>query len=116
MVIDQIEKAKKSCEKYGFQYHESVNGLFIRTVSLAGWYILITDDKPKLLHENYRHIYRYGKGALESYHEHPDVEEDTADGMVEYIRAHDLAMMRVRNNKKKKYLDDRKKEQMRKAN
>lgn len=96
---EQISKVKAACEKYGFNCHESINGVFIRTVSLAGWYILLTGDKPKLLHENYRHVHKYGKGIMEGYHEHPDVREDTADGMVEYIRAHDIAMMKKKKEK-----------------
>ena len=53
----------------------------------------MTDNKPKLFHENYRHIDRYGNKIMEKYHEHTDIEEDTARGMVDYIMIHDKAMM-----------------------
>lgn len=88
-----LDKVKEACDKYGFSYHESINGIFIRTVSLAGWFILI-NDKPKLFHENYRHKNKYGNGVMEGYHEHNDMREDTAEGMVDYIMAHDKAMLR----------------------
>lgn len=91
-------KVRAKCKKYGFSCHESVNGIFIRTWSMAGWYILLTDEKPRLLHENYRHINRYGNGIMEGYHEHYNVVEDTPDGMVEYIRAHDIALMRKKSS------------------
>lgn len=97
-MIDSIEKVVKACERYGFSYHETINGIFIRTQSLAGWLILLTGDKPILLHENYRHRNKYGNGVMEGYHEHKNVRETTAEGMVEYIIAHDKAMMKNKEN------------------
>lgn len=88
----ELEPVKKACEKYGFSCHESINGVFIRTKSLAGWFILLTEGKPRLMHENYRHRQKYGNGIMEGYHEHTEVREDTPAGMVEYIMAHDKAM------------------------
>lgn len=93
---EELEKVGKACEKYGFSYHESVNGVFIRTKDLAGWFIILTEGKPRLLHENYRHRQKYGNGIMEGYHEHTDIRENTAAGMVDYIMAHDRAMARKR--------------------
>lgn len=91
---NNLAKVVRACNKYGFSYHESINGIFIRTVSIAGWFIMLTSDKPKLFHENYRHRNKYGNRMMEGYHEHTDIREDTAEGMVDYIMAHDKAMMR----------------------
>lgn len=91
---EDLVKVKNACDRYGFSYHESINGIFIRTVSIAGWFIMLTGEKPKLLHENYRHRNKYGNGVMEGYHQHTDIREDTAEGMVDYIRAHDKAMLK----------------------
>lgn len=100
---EEKEGVKRACKKYGFSYHESINGIFIRTVSLAGWFILLTESKPRLFHENYRHRNKYGNGLMEEYHEHTDIREKTAEGMVNYILAHDKSMMK----KKKKNIFDK---------
>ena len=90
---EDLRRAMKACDKYGFTYHESINGIFVRTSSMAGWFILMEGNKPKLLHENYRHCHKYGQGVLERYHEHT-VREETAEGMVDYIMIHDKVMMK----------------------
>ena len=94
-IDEEMEKVIKKCERYGFNYHESINGIFIRTVSIAGWFILLT-DKPRLFHENYRHRNKYGNGVMEGYHEHTNIRETTAEGMVDYIVAHDKLQMRTK--------------------
>lgn len=96
---EEMDRVIKKCKKYNFTYHESINGVFIRTVSLAGWFILLTDTKPRLFHENYRHKQKYGNGVMEGYHEHTNVRETTADGMIDYIVAHDKVQMRKKNQK-----------------
>lgn len=91
-----MAKVIRECRKYGFTYHESVNGIFIRTHELAGWYISFegNDNPPRLYHENYRHVTRYGTGILERYHEHNNVKEANGVEYVRYISNHDRAATR----------------------
>ena len=94
----RMDEVRTACEKYHFQYHEAANGMFIRTKSMAGWYLILTEENPILLHENYRHIRSYGNGVMEGYHEHVGLKEKSAGGMVNYIFVHDKGML---HNRKK---------------
>ena len=96
----QMDEVRTACERYRFQYHEAANGMFIRTKSMAGWYLILTEEKPILLHENYRHIRSYGNGVMEGYHEHVGLKETSAGGMVNYIFAHDKSMLHNRKRPK----------------
>lgn len=94
--LNEMEEVKKACDRYGFFYHETVNGVFIRTASMAGWLILMEDEHPQLYHENYRYKHGGGNGVMGKYHRHSDVKETTAAGMVNYIYAHDKSMLKVK--------------------
>lgn len=94
--LNEMEEVKKACDRYGFLYHETVNGVFIRTASMAGWLILMEDEHPQLYHENYRYKHGGGNGVMGKYHRHSDVKETTAAGMVNYIYAHDKSMLKVK--------------------
>lgn len=95
-IDEPLNNVKNICKKHHFTYHETVNGIYIKTNALAGWYIMLTKSNPKLYHENYRNVYRYGKGILENYHQHKDIKETTVDGMLDYIIAHDKKMMNTK--------------------
>lgn len=95
-----LDNVKNICKKHHFTYHETVNGIYIKTNALAGWYIMLTESIPKLYHESYRNTHRYGKGILENYHRHKDIKETTPEGMLDYIIAHDKKMMNIKRSKK----------------
>lgn len=93
---NELDKTIKECEKYNLKYHVVVNGIFIRTKALAGWFILNKEEESVLYHENYRwkKVRQLSSTLEQEYHVHNNIVEKTPSGMVKYIVAHDRAMLR----------------------
>lgn len=77
------------CEKFQFNYHATIPGVYITTPSLAHWFIDLTGDFPRLYHGNYRGRYRQAKEDLNNFHYHANCEGFSVKDMLLYIQAHD---------------------------
>lgn len=110
MTDEVVESVIRKCQKYKFTYHVVINGIFIRTNTLGGWYIqYCTDDEAILYHENYRKMLS-GKSRcadlLSHYHKQTSAMKDdgswpSAAKLVDYIAKHDKKQLWHKKKKNK---------------
>lgn len=89
---EMAENIKETCEKNNMQYHETIGRIYIKSPSLANWYIDIETFPPQLYHENYRKV-RSTKGSDGHFHRHDNVSGYSAEDLVKYIKVHDKKML-----------------------
>lgn len=77
------------CEKFHFNYHVTIPGVYITTPSLAHWFIDLTSEIPRLYHGNYRGVCKQAKEDLSAFHHHNNCEGYSVKDMILYIYTHD---------------------------
>lgn len=92
---DAVKEIISFCNEFGFEYHETIPGVYIKTKNLAHWYIDLTKDTPKLYHGNYRRQ-RCTKSKMQSFHYQENASNYTIKDMLLYIQAHDYKALNRR--------------------